>query len=194
MKPAERAAQARRELGRKFSAADIGPIEARPRGGWIRAIREALSMSQAVLAQRLKITRGSVNKLEHAELHGGITVRKLAEVAAAMDCDLVYALIPRSSLEQTVLDQARASAAKTSRYAARTMELSGQAVSDDYLQEAIERDAHELVRKGKVWDAAWPASTSRCDTPGQSKTPPPERGDMLTGVDSLGLLPGEIRQ
>src|ERR1035441_4155084 len=113
MQHSERAAQARRELDRKFSAADLGPIQARPRSGWIRAIREALDMSQVVLARRLEINRGSVNKLEHAELHGGITVSKLAEVAAALHCTLVYALIPDSTLEQTVLDQARVSAAET---------------------------------------------------------------------------------
>ena len=151
MQPSERAAQARRELDRKFRTADLEPIRARPRSGWIRAIREALMMSQAVLARRLEINHGSVNKLEHAELHGGITVRKLAEVAAALDCDLVYALVPRSTLEQTVLDQARAVAAGTFRYAARTMELEDQAVSDDYQRETIERAAQELVRRGDVW-------------------------------------------
>jgi predicted DNA-binding mobile mystery protein A len=108
-------------------------------------------MSQAVLARRLEINHGSVNKLEHAELHGGITVRKLAEVAAALDCDLVYTLVPRSTLEQTVLDQARIAATGTFRYAARTMELEDQAVSDDYQRETIERAAQELVRRGDVW-------------------------------------------
>jgi predicted DNA-binding mobile mystery protein A len=151
MQHSERAAQARRELDRKFRAADLESIHARPHSGWIRAIREALDMSQAVLARRLEITRGSVNKLEHAELHGGITVSKLTEVAAALDCTLVYALVPRSTLEQAVLNQARAVAAETFRYAARTMELEDQAVSSDRLREAIERDAQELVRKGNVW-------------------------------------------
>jgi predicted DNA-binding mobile mystery protein A len=151
MQPSERAAQARRELDRKFSAADLEPIRARPRSGWIRAIREALGMSQGVLARRIGISPAAASQLEHAELHGGITVSKLAEVAAALDCTLVYALIPRSTLEQTVLDQARATAAETFRYAARTMELEDQAVSGDQLRETIEREAQELVRRGKVW-------------------------------------------
>jgi predicted DNA-binding mobile mystery protein A len=151
MQHSERAAQARRELDRKFSAADLRPIQARPRSGWIRAIREALDMSQVVLARRLEINRGSVNKLEHAEPRGGITIGKLEEVAAALDCTLVYALIPRSTLEQTVLDQARAVAVETFRYAARTMELEDQAVSSDRLREIVEREAQELVRKGNVW-------------------------------------------
>jgi predicted DNA-binding mobile mystery protein A len=151
MQPSERAAQARRELDRKFRAADLGPIQARPHSGWIRAIREALMMSQAVLARRLGVSPAAVHQMERAELHGGITVSKLAEVAAAFNCTLVYAIVPDSTLEQTVLDQARASAAGTFRYAARTMELEDQAVSDDYLREAIERAAQELVRRGDIW-------------------------------------------
>src|ERR1035441_8765137 len=139
MQPSERAAQARRELDRKFRAADLESIQARPHSGWIRAIREALMMSQAVLARRLEVSPIAVGKLERAELHGGITIGKLAEVAAAMQCTLVYAIVPDSTLEQTVLNQARATAAETSRYTARTMELEDQAVSDDYQREAIER-------------------------------------------------------
>jgi predicted DNA-binding mobile mystery protein A len=154
MQPSERAAQARRELDRKFRAADLESIHARPRSGWIRAIREALDMSQTVLARRLEITHGSVNKLEHAELRGGITISKLEEVATALHCTLVYALVPDSTLEQTVLDQARAAAAETIRYTARTMELEDQGVSGNRLREAIERDAQELVRRGDVWGNA----------------------------------------
>jgi len=111
MQRAERATQARRELDRKFSSASLGPIAARPRSGWIRAIRGALGMSQAVLAERLGVSSAAVNKLEHAELHGGITIAKLAEVAEALDCTLIYALVPKSTLEETVTTRARAVAA-----------------------------------------------------------------------------------
>src|SRR5580698_7901120 len=105
MRPAERAAQARRELDRKFAAAQLEPIQARPRSGWIRAIRGALGMSQAVLAERLGISPAAVNKLEHAEIHGGITTSKLAEAAGALDCTLVDALVPNSTLVRTVRTQ-----------------------------------------------------------------------------------------
>jgi predicted DNA-binding mobile mystery protein A len=151
MQPSERAAQARRELDRKFGTTDLEPIRARPRSGWIRAIREALGMSQGVLARRIGISPAAVSNLEHAELHGGITVSKLEEVAAALNCTLVYALIPRSTLEQTVLDQARSVAVETFRYAARTMELEDQGISGIRQRAAIERHAQELVRSGDIW-------------------------------------------
>ena len=151
MQPSERAAQARRELDRKFDAANLEPIQARPRSGWIRAIRGALGMSQAVLAERLGVSPAAVNKLEHAELHGGITTGKLAEVANALDCTLVYALVPNSTLERTVKTQARTVAARLLGYAARTMALEAQDIDDDRQDEAVERHAQQLVASGNLW-------------------------------------------
>src|ERR1035437_8639067 len=142
MRPSERAAQARRELDRTFAAAELEPIRTPPRSGWIRAIRGALGMSQAVLAERLGVSAAAVNKLEHAEVHGGITTAKLAEVAAALDCTLVYALVPRSKLEQAVLTHARA------------MALEAQEIEGDRQREAVDRYTQELVAKGSIWRAA----------------------------------------
>jgi predicted DNA-binding mobile mystery protein A len=151
MQPSERAAQARRELDRKFDAANLEPIQARPRSGWIRAIRGALGMSQAVLAERLGVSSAAVNKLEHAELHGGITTGKLAEVASALDCTLVYALVPNSTLEQTVRTQARTVAARLLGYATRTMALEAQDIDADRQSEAVERQAQQLVASSNLW-------------------------------------------
>lgn len=149
----ERSAQARRELDRKFDQADIEPIRATPRLGWIRAVRVALGMSQAVLAARLGVSAAAVNKLEHAERHGGITIRKLAEVAAAMDCTFVYALVPRSTLEETVTTQARRVAAEMLGYVARTMALESQGIGEEREHEAIDRYAQQLADSSNVWRA-----------------------------------------
>ena len=154
MQRAERATQARRELDRKFSSASLGPIAARPRAGWIRAIRGALGMSQAVLAERLGVSSAAVNKLEHAELHGGITIAKLAEVAEALDCTLIYALVPKSTLEETVTTRARAVAAGLLGHAARTMALEAQDIGDDRQREAVDRYAQQLVVSGNLWRVA----------------------------------------
>jgi predicted DNA-binding mobile mystery protein A len=153
MQQSERSAQARRELDRKFNQADLEPIRAIPRLGWIRAVRGALGMSQAVLAGRLGVSAAAVNKLEQAERHGGITIRKLAEVAAALDCTLVYALVPHSTLEQTVTTQARRVAAEMLGYVARTMALESQGIGEEREREAIDRYAQQLSARGNVWRA-----------------------------------------
>jgi predicted DNA-binding mobile mystery protein A len=108
-------------------------------------------MSQAVLAERLGVSAVAVNKLEHAERRGGITISKLAEVAAALDCTLVYALVPNSTLEQAVTSQARKVAAETLGYAARTMALEDQSIDHDHRREAIDRYARQLTASGKLW-------------------------------------------
>jgi predicted DNA-binding mobile mystery protein A len=153
MRPAERATQARRELDRKFSAAKLETIAARPRSGWIRAIRSALGMSQTVLAERLGVSGAAVNQLERAELHGGITIGRLSEVAGALDCTLVYALVPNSTLEGTVRTQARSVASELLGYAARTMALEDQEIEDDRRSEAVERYAQQLLTSGNPWRA-----------------------------------------
>jgi predicted DNA-binding mobile mystery protein A len=108
-------------------------------------------MSQAVLAERLGVSPAAVNKLERAELHGGITTGKLAEVASALDCTLVYALVPNSTLEQTVRTQARTLAARLLGHAARTMALEAQDIDKDRQREAVERLAQQLVANGNLW-------------------------------------------
>ncbi len=110
-------------------------------------------MSQAVLAERLGVSSAAVNKLERAELHGGITIGKLAEVGAALDCTLVYALVPNSTLEQTVMNQAQATASRLLGYAARTMALEAQEIDSGRQREAVERYAQQLVANGKLWRA-----------------------------------------
>jgi predicted DNA-binding mobile mystery protein A len=151
MHKSDMSARARRELDRKFSSTELTAIAARPRAGWIRAVRGALGMSQAVLAQRHGVTRAAVEKLEQAEIHGGVTVAKLAQVAGAMDCTLIYALVPNDSLEATVNRQARARAEAELGYASRTMALEAQGVPSDRASEAVQRYADDLIATGRVW-------------------------------------------
>ncbi len=108
-------------------------------------------MSQEALAARLGVTRGAVHKLEHAEPAGGVTLAKLAEVAAAMDCTLVYALVPRTTLDATVRAQARRVAAASVGYAGRTMALEAQDVDEEHRREAEERFAEDLIAGGDLW-------------------------------------------
>lgn len=111
-------------------------------------------MSQAVLAERLGVSSAAVNKLERAELHGGVTLGKLSEVASALDCTLVYALVPNSTLEQTVSTQAQTAAEQLLGYATRTMALEAQDIDDSRKSEAVQRYAQQLVASGSPWRVA----------------------------------------
>lgn len=151
MQKSERAAQARRELDRKFHAANIDPIRATPRGGWIRAIRAGLGMSQEALAARLHIAKPSLAKLEKNELNETISIGKLAAVARAMDCQLVYVLVPNSGLDQTVQRQAEQVAARTLAYVDTTMSLEDQSVGPDHRAEQLAAQARKVIEANRQW-------------------------------------------
>jgi len=74
-------------------------------------------------------------------------------VAAALDCTLVCALVPNSTLEQTVMAQARKVATELLGYVGRTMALEAQGIDDERRREAIDRYARKLTDSGKVWRA-----------------------------------------
>src|SRR3546814_5831719 len=78
-----------------------------PPRGWLRAIRDALGMSGRQLGKRLGITPQSVAELERSETLGTIQLKTLRRAAEALDCTLVYALVPNASLAATVEARAR---------------------------------------------------------------------------------------
>jgi len=74
------------------AARDAASVPAR---GWLRAVREAIGLSQGRIAERATIKRQSYSQFESAEAKGTISLGSLKRVAEAMDCDLVYYLVPR---------------------------------------------------------------------------------------------------
>jgi predicted DNA-binding mobile mystery protein A len=65
-------------------------------------------VSTAQLAKRLGIKQPSLVALEQSEAKGTIELATLRRVAEALDCTLIYALLPNQPLETTVRDRARA--------------------------------------------------------------------------------------
>ncbi len=108
-------------------------------------------MSQEALAARLGIAAPSVAKLEKNELGDAISIGKLADVARAMNCQLVYALIPNTSLEHTVQQQAERVASKTLGYVTATMELEDQAVEADRRAEQLALQARKVIDDNRQW-------------------------------------------
>jgi predicted DNA-binding mobile mystery protein A len=101
---------------------------ARPKSGWARAVRETLGMSAAALARRLGISHAGVRKLEASEALDSITLATLRKLAHALDCELQYALVPRTSLSQQIQDRAQAVAKEQLQPIAHSMTLEDQAV------------------------------------------------------------------
>lgn len=96
----------------------------------MRAIREALGMTQAQLAARLGIERQSLQDLERAEANRRITLDSLHRLAKAMECRVVYALVPeKGSLDGVRTRQAQALAEAMLKPIEHSMKLEGQGVS-----------------------------------------------------------------
>lgn len=151
MQRSKNSAQARRELDRRFTASDFNSLRPKPHAGWIKAIRSALGMSQRDLAARLGVSHAAVHKLEQSEQDRRISLAKLAEVGAAMDCTVIYALVPNSSLEQTVQRQARRVAAARLGYVSDTMILEDQSVAPDRRAAYADMYAQELIATDDIW-------------------------------------------
>lgn len=104
----------------------------RPVRGWLRAVREGAGGTQAGLAAKLGMTRQSYAQLETAEARGAISLKSLQRAAEAMECEVVYFVVPRAAVAESFtelrekLDPARAHLAATEH----SMALEGQAVGD----------------------------------------------------------------
>jgi len=71
-------------------------IAIKPTRGWLRTMRTALGRSQKHVADHITMTRQAYADLEAAEERGAISLKSLHRAADAMDCDLVYFVVPRS--------------------------------------------------------------------------------------------------
>lgn len=125
-----------------------------PRGGWVRAIREALGMTQAQLGERVHISRQSVQDLEKAEAERRITLDSLDRLAQAMGCRVVYALVPENgSLDDLRTRRANAVADALLKPTDHSMKLEAQGVSKSERERQRKLLAEALLRDSprKLW-------------------------------------------
>ena len=153
MTSTQRAANARQHLDQRFRAAgDIGRNLAVPVKGWIRAIRESLGMTAAQLAARMAISQATLTNMEKAEAKGSIQLSSLKRTAEAMNCTLVYALVPNESLEVFIQRRARVVAAEHLKPIEQTMRLENQALSDEDAKVQLDDYIRTRLDPRMLWD------------------------------------------
>ena len=106
-------------------------FETKPKNGWIKTIRQALSMPLAFVANKLNISEQSVNQLENNEAFETISLKSLRRLAEAIDCELHYAIIPRErSLQKIIKNRAEFKARLIIKEVNKTMELEDQKIEN----------------------------------------------------------------
>jgi predicted DNA-binding mobile mystery protein A len=151
MNVARQAALSRARLDERFNEMSPAARLQPPVRGWIKAVREALGMSTSQLAKRLGIKQPSVVSLEQSEARGSIELATLRRAAEALDCQLVYALVPNKPLETIVRDRARTFARRRRTPIEHSMLLEGQQTAD----KAINYQLDEIIRETNprlFWD------------------------------------------
>ena len=144
----------RQRLDQRFSSMKPEARYRPPPKGWIRAIRNALGMSGAQLGRRIGVKAQSVADIEKSEASGSIQLKTLRRAAEALDCVVVYALIPKSSLQDMVQRRARDIAHKEFARIAHTMDLEAQGLSREEREEQIETYIRDHLRERDLWEDA----------------------------------------
>ena len=143
--------QGRRQLDDRFAALPSAEWFAAPTRGWIKAIREALGMSSEQLAKRLGVKQPTVAAIERSETRGTIELATLRRAAEALDCTLIYALVPNRPLTTTVKDRARLVAARRLQAVEHSMMLENQALPAAEREARIDAYVDELDPR-RIWD------------------------------------------
>lgn len=147
-------ASARRQLDKRLNLLRDSSIITRPPRGWIKAIREALGMTTTQLAQRIGVSQPRVVAIEKAEINSTITLDSLERAARAMDCRVVYALIPRKPLADLVEERALIIAGKRLQSMQHSMALEAQSIDKSDEEEQLRRLSEQLVKQAgsNLWE------------------------------------------
>ncbi|MGE8134117.1 mobile mystery protein A [Novosphingobium subterraneum] len=145
--------RARDRLDAKLAA--IRPLDrfTVPPKGWIRAIRDAVGMTGPQLARRLGMTAQGLVSVERSEAQGRIQLNTLRRAAEAMDCVLVYALVPETSLTEMVEGRARELALAALQRVSHSMALEDQQVDRD-LEKRVRTYIDTALRDRDLWESA----------------------------------------
>jgi predicted DNA-binding mobile mystery protein A len=135
------------QLDRRLGLAQSLPP--RPAAGWIASVREALGLSQRQVGKKVRASGQAVQQFEKAEADDRITLRALRRVAAAIGCELVYVLVPKSGSFAELAEQpAREQAARDVKSVVHTMALEDQ--KPENTSQLIEDEAQRHLNRRKT--------------------------------------------
>lgn len=124
-----------------------------PKNGWIRTIRQALGISSRILAKRLNCSQANITMMESRERKGTINLNTLDQLAKAMNCKLVYCIVPIQPFDKMLEEQAILIAKRQITLVHHSMLLEEQGLSEQQLKQMEEDYIRELLQGNpkKLW-------------------------------------------
>lgn len=142
------------QLDRKLEGFKEAIQVTQPTMGWLKTIRVSLGMSLQQVADKLAITKQSVQEIEIREKEGSITLNSLKETANAMDMQLVYGLVPKDgTIDDLIERKAKELALKIVSRTSNTMKLEDQENTKQRLQKAIQE--RTTIIKNEMPKSLW---------------------------------------
>lgn len=153
MRPEDRTT-ARRKLDKRLFLFRNNSNFTPPPRGWLKAIRESLGMTTSQMGKRLGVVQSRAVAIEQAETKGTITLNSLEKAAQAMNCRLVYAIVPRKPLEELVKDRAHQKAKKSLKMTSHTMALEAQTLEAEDEAELLKSLTRKFIEKSgsSLWE------------------------------------------
>ncbi len=98
---------ARKRLDVEFKPFRQAGMEKHPTNAVLRALRKALRVCSLEIAAKLGRSSTTVFAMEVREVKGSLTLREMARYADAMDCKVVYGIVPKGGRTLEELYQER---------------------------------------------------------------------------------------
>jgi predicted DNA-binding mobile mystery protein A len=115
--------------------------------GWIKSVRMVLGITTRQLADLMNVGKTSVSQIEAGEVKQSTSLKNLFKAAEAMDCEVVYMVVPKSqykSFDDILEKKAEALAKSIVQGVSYSMNLEQQGVKKTTTDKQIKQLALEL--------------------------------------------------
>jgi predicted DNA-binding mobile mystery protein A len=140
--------------------------------GWLRTVRRVVGIPAAEAAERIGVDAREIFRRERTEARGVIGLQSLRQAAEALDCELVYGLVPkegtlaaRAAGIEAARDQRQAEG--YARKLQRAKEMRIEAARVRWKAHEQERLAAQWEKYWKRWESSTPFVRQRLPKPGQ---------------------------
>jgi len=110
-------------------------------------------MTTRQLAKSVGVTQAAVVDAQRSEAKGDITLATLRRYATAMDCELVYALVPKRPLQESLEARAEQVARDQVLRVRHSMALEDQQTSSQHLEGEVAELRRKLLagKRSRLW-------------------------------------------